>query len=170
MPGTPKTSPWRDEAVVDELRRLVLQKLTTALIADALYVKFRHPFTRNAVIGQMHKLGISTGLKGGKAAKNSAPTPRSVSRQHQRLGSPYFGTRTSVPVAKAVRATEAIVDPATQVSLFDHREGQCRWPVTEVQPISAFRYCGDRVADDACPYCAAHSRMSVTRYRPAEAA
>jgi len=42
--------------------------------------------------------------------------------------------------------------------------------VTEVQPISAFRYCGGPVVDDACPYCAAHWRMSVSKYQPAVAA
>jgi hypothetical protein len=177
MPGTPKTSPWRDEAVVDELRRLCRGKVTTALIADALYVKFGHPFSRNAVIGQMNKLKISNGIRArgqdwrangtGKPGPKRKPPGQSTS--HQWASSPLFGKRSSQPLPKPAAAPMGI-DPATQVSLFDHREGQCRWPVTEVQPISAFRYCGDRVADDACPYCAHHWRMSVTRYRRAEAA
>jgi hypothetical protein len=171
----PKDSPWI-EPVVDELRRLCRDKLSTGMIAAALSEKFGREFTRNAVCGQMSKLKISNGRKPSSwrstdmASKPREPKPRSMSRQHQRLGSPYFGTRATVPLPQAAKAIAAVIDPATQVSLFDHREGQCRWPVTEVQPIAQFRYCGGPVVDDACPYCEPHRRMSVTRYQPAEAA
>jgi hypothetical protein len=170
----PKDSPWA-EPVKAELKRLCRERMTTALIADALYVKFRHPFTRNAVIGQMHKLKISNGIKPrgqdwrANGTRKPGPKPRRQSSQHQWASSPHFGKRPSIPLPRAAMAP-AVIDPATQVSIFDHREGQCRWPVTEVLPISAFRYCGGPVMDDACPWCTAHWRMSRASYRPAVAA
>jgi hypothetical protein len=169
-----KTSPWTEPADA-ELRRLCGKKLSTRLISEGLYLKFSHDFSRNSIIGRMHRLKISNGIrpKGQDSRANGtgkpAPKPRGQSSQHQWASSPHFGKRPSIPLPRAAKAS-AVIDPATQVSIFDHVEGQCRWPVTEVQPISAFRYCGGPVMDDACPYCEPHRRMSSSKYQPAVAA
>jgi hypothetical protein len=151
MPGVPKTSPWTNH-VVAELKRLIAadiyRDMSATTLADKLSDKFDVLITRNAVISQMRRSKIK-----------SVRPPRGIASR-RKFAKPQ----------PTKRAKASAINPATQVSIFDHVEGQCRWPVAEVQPISQFRYCGGPVMDDACPYCAAHWRMSSSKNQPAVAA
>lgn len=64
-------------------------------------------------------------------------------------------------------------DLSHTMSIFDHREGQCRWIVAEAVPnIYALRYCGAPVAYPStsaqveASYCLCHLRMAISSYRP----
>ena|ERR1700730_8673635 len=52
------------------------------------------------------------------------------------------------------------------ISFFAIKDKLCRWPLTEVNPISDFRFCGAKCEG---VYCAYHTRRSIGRYA-AEAA
>jgi hypothetical protein len=174
-----KNSPWT-KPVVEELKRLCAESrrhasnpMTTATIADALYVKFRHPFSKNAVISQMRKLGITNGFQRNGWIGNRERASKPVARPDQPrwIRPPWSSVGTKKAPAKLAKASAAVLDPATHVGLLDHRDDQCRWPVDEVSRAAPFlTYCGGAVVAEGCPYCAAHWRMSVRKHQPAEAA
>ena len=56
----PKVSVWRDE-VTDTLRKLQAEGLSAAQIALHLNQAFDISVTRNAVIGKLHRMGLSSG-------------------------------------------------------------------------------------------------------------
>ena len=58
----PKVNVWRD-AVMDTLRKLQAEGLSAAQIALHLNQAFEISVTRNAVIGKMHRMGLSSGKK-----------------------------------------------------------------------------------------------------------
>lgn len=59
------------------------------------------------------------------------------------------------------RATaRQLVDLQEPVAFFDIRYGQCKWPLTEVVPISDFRFCG-RECLAGLSWCAEHARLAV---------
>jgi hypothetical protein len=56
----PKVSVWRDE-VIDTLRKLQPEGLSAAQIALQLNQAFGISVTRCAVIGKLHRMGLSSG-------------------------------------------------------------------------------------------------------------
>jgi len=52
------------------------------------------------------------------------------------------------------------------VGIFDVCWGDCRWPMTEVSPISDFRYCGAPVVDRC--WCSVHADVALQRTRRLE--
>lgn len=161
---------WTDERV-ELLRKLWLEGLSASRIAAEL----AGGVTRNAVIGKVHRLGLSGRIK--------APTAASA---RMRPGQkPQEGARSSVPqravtmpmrgntalalqpqtmAAPQMRGSGDVVPMAANVTIMDLRESMCRWPVGD--PSSAeFRYCGGKAPIGEGPYCAYHSRMA---YQPSQ--
>jgi GcrA cell cycle regulator len=141
---------WTDERVAT-LKKLWLEGLSASQIAKQL-----GGVTRNAVIGKVHRLGLSGRAAPSKPARpvfKAPPRPRpavAVSAPRR--------TEASRPVAPTpvARAPEA-PGSATVLTLGAH---MCKWPIGD--PGSAdFTFCGRR-AEGA--YCAEHSRLA---YQPA---
>jgi GcrA cell cycle regulator len=159
---------WTDERV-ELLRKLWMDGLSASQIAAEL----ANGITRNAVIGKVHRLGLSGRVK--CAAPSSAPRPRPSAPRPQRPAAP----RQSGPVirgatalalqpeafhAPAQRPVDEVVIPISErVTIMELREGMCRWPLGD-PATPDFRYCGGR-SDIGAPYCVAHSRMA---YQPAQ--
>ncbi|MBV9511746.1 MAG: GcrA cell cycle regulator [Caulobacteraceae bacterium] len=136
---------WSDDRVT-ALSKLWLDGLSASQIAKQL-----GGVTRNAVIGKVHRLGLS-----GRGA----------------LSAPSRPARISTPVARAPRRTSlvptrrpllpaVVVAPAEGPGLVDNLVSldahRCKWPIGD--PKSAdFSFCG-RPADGR--YCAGHERVGV---------
>jgi len=139
---------WTPERI-EQLRTCVVTGLTCSQIAAEIGV------TRNAVIGKIHRLGLSSGRPAGAPARSSPPRARhprvSTQRQLLRL---MCADGSRVPAA-----AEAIaVDSAQCCSLIDLAHGKCRWPVGD--PAAAdFVFCGNEVVA-GFSYCAGHARMA----------
>ena len=58
----PKVNVWRDD-VIETLRKLQAEALSAAQIALHLNHAFEISVTRNAVIGKLHRMGLSSGKK-----------------------------------------------------------------------------------------------------------
>ncbi len=159
-----------DAGMDAELSRLCAQKLSCAVMANAISAKFNIIITRNSVIGRMHRLKIANGRRptGRNRLKPRAAAPVAPKRK-QGVLHPSFGDRTSKPLPKPVEAP-VVISPKMHVSIFKHKDGQCRWPVTEVQPLSNFRMCGGKVMKTGCPYCEAHWRLAWVKYQKKVAA
>jgi GcrA cell cycle regulator len=140
---------WNPERV-EQLRNFVVAGLTCSQIAAEIGV------TRNAVIGKIHRLGLSPGRPAAAPARSCPPRgrpPRLPSRRRLlRLAAkaPFLGD--------GAAGQDACVESAQRCSLFELAQGKCRWPISD--PGAAdFAFCGnDAIA--GLSYCAGHARMA----------
>ncbi|KQP50266.1 GcrA cell cycle regulator [Methylobacterium sp. Leaf399] len=157
---------WTDERVA-LLRRLWEEGLSASQIATQLT-----GVTRNAVIGKVHRLGLSgrvksadTAIAGRKKATREAEVEIIV--EEATLPPPVEPIVVEAVVAAATLDVALPADPVTlavsrRVTIMDLREAMCRWPMGD--PTSTdFYYCGDR-AITGLPYCTHHAEIA---YQPA---
>jgi GcrA cell cycle regulator len=150
---------WTDERV-EELKKLWSEGLSASQIAKQL-----GGVTRNAVIGKVHRLGLS-----GRA------TPSRPARRTVKPSRPRTPAATTAPARAVARpapsatpaAAPAPVEPAVLPSgefatVLTLRESMCKWPIGDPSQ-SEFRFCG-RKADTGQAYCHAHSDMA---YQPSQ--
>src|SRR3569833_2227612 len=153
---------WSDDRV-EQLKKLWEAGLSASQIAAEL-----GNVTRNAVIGKVHRLGLSGRAK---SPATAAPRQRKAVRpaqQMMRVARPVSRGNTALAHAFEV---EVEADPVTfdnvvpmnqRRSLLELNEATCHWPVGD--PSSAdFFFCGGK-ALSGLPYCAQHSRVA---YQPA---
>jgi GcrA cell cycle regulator len=154
---------WTDERV-EQLRKMWLDGLSASQIANEL----AHGITRNAVIGKVHRLGLSGRVKSPAPAQT-----RPRARQPEDGKSPPSAPISHGNLAIAVEprsmpaprpAVEEVVIPMSErVSIMDLRESMCRWPLGD--PASPdFRYCGAKMQIGLGAYCSYHARIA---YQPA---
>ncbi len=144
---SPSHSPWTPE-LIEKLRNGVASGLTCSQIAAEIGV------TRNAVIGKIHRLGLSPG-RPAAPARSCPPRVRqprhSPQRQFLRL---MFAQAPGV----AGDEVEPAVENMQRCTLLELMPGKCRWPVGD--PCAAdFAYCGND-AVTGFSYCAGHARMA----------
>lgn len=173
---------WTDERV-EQLKKLWNQGLSASQIAAEL----NHGITRNAVIGKVHRLGLSGRAK---TPSSSAPRPRKVTRapshplghtMARAMGSASGGFSSARPSMRgnlALRATEApMIDPVAEfvvqpyedvvvpmserITIMELRESTCRWPYGDPS-TEEFRFCGAE-SPIGTPYCSFHSKVA---YQP----
>ena len=133
---------WTSERV-EQLRACVNAGLTCSEIALEIGV------TRNAVIGKIHRLGLSTGGK----PMVPAPRPRSTQR---RIVHAICAKPTEVP--EFAELDLGPVESGDRCSLLELAHGKCRWPINDPADED-FAFCGnDAVA--GMPYCTGHVRMA----------
>ena len=70
------------------------------------------------------------------------------------VGEPKRVERTARPFIRQI-----VERPASVVSLFDLRHGDCRWPFGDPGDDD-FGFCGQRVEREGSPYCACHRRIA----------
>ena len=161
---------WTDERV-ETLKKLWLDGLSASQIAKHL-----GGVTRNAVIGKVHRLGLSGRASPSQPVGAVFKAPRPARTPAAAIPAP----RRAAPVdptpavAPAQSASVQGVKPQTQaVALSPERGGatvltlgarMCKWPIGD--PSSEeFSFCGRRSSEDG-PYCAEHARVA---YQPHQA-
>jgi len=155
---------WNDERV-ELLTKLWAEGLSASQIAGRL-----GGVTRNAVIGKVHRLGLS-----GRAtsSRSSSPRPR---RAHvprpNRAPSLVFGTRGNLALKPSFEAeveplpapVEELVIPLNErASILTLKESMCKWPIGDPGEPE-FHFCG-RKSCASLPYCEHHARMA---YQPVQ--
>jgi GcrA cell cycle regulator len=160
---------WTDERV-ELLRKLWLDGLSASQIASEL----SNGITRNAVIGKVHRLGLSGRAK---APAQATPRPRPpkqirstpAPRQHAPIvrGNLAFALAPRIVEAQPqarVALEEVVIPMSERVTIMELRESMCRWPLGD--PASPeFRYCGSEAPIGEGPYCTYHARVA---YQPAQ--
>lgn len=138
---------WTDAAVALLKKLWADGDLSAALIAGRLGV------SRNAVLGKVHRLGLSNRRRTFRARPERAPRPPRLPRKPAAAQAPRGPGPSSRPVVEDV-------GPGLVVRLEDLPHHGCHWPIGD--PLSAeFRFCG-RAAPRA-PYCEGHRSVA---YRP----
>jgi GcrA cell cycle regulator len=147
---------WTDERV-DTLKKLWLDGLSASQIAKQL-----GGVTRNAVIGKVHRLGLS-----GRAAPSHPSRPAfKAPRAPRPISMPAPRARSIEPRNHAVAAPRPaapyveLPGTATVLTLGAH---MCKWPIGD-PALDNFTFCGRRAGDG--PYCHEHSQVA---YQPAQA-
>jgi GcrA cell cycle regulator len=138
---------WTD-ARVQALKRLWAEGFSAAETAARL-----GGVTRNAVIGKLHRLGLS-----GRRPTTPARRPRGEGPR------PARRTAVRAPRPAACAAPPAAPEAAGRVpDLLGLRPGLCRWPIGDPRS-SAFSFCGAGCGRLG-PYCPAHRRRAHVRRR-----
>ncbi len=136
---------WTDERV-EELKKLWAEGLSASQIARQL-----GGVTRNAVIGKVHRLGLS-----GRGSPSRSDRPKRIT-----MPKPQAKPVMTKPVVVEEPVVLANGDYATVMTVTD---SMCKWPIGDpTQPD--FRFCG-RPSKQGEPYCEGHARMA---FQPAQA-
>ena len=142
---------WTEERVAI-LKKLWLEGLSASQIAKQL-----GGVTRNAVIGKVHRLGLS-----GRATPSSPPRPVFKTPRAPRPASSSSSSLAPRRIAAAnpePLPSSYVEEPgsATVLTLGAH---MCKWPIGD--PASdGFTFCGKRINDGS--YCVEHARVA---YQP----
>jgi len=162
---------WTDDRV-ELLRQLWLDGKSASQISTQLGLGI----TRNAVIGKVHRLGLS-----GRAKSPSAALPRIRQKPSAASRAPISGRTAggggqivqgnnalalSIDAAVAARPIyheDVVVPMSLRVTIVDLKEAMCRWPLGDPSTPD-FRYCGIQSAASG-PYCLHHGRMA---YQPVQ--
>ncbi len=157
---------WTDERV-ELLRKLWNDGLSASQIAGEL----AEGITRNAVIGKVHRLGLSGRAKPAaatqrpRAPKTVRPAPTIRTPIPPIRGNLAFALTPRVePVPQTQMMAEVVVPLNEPVTIMELRESTCRWPLGD-PASSEFRYCGGEATIGAGPYCRFHARIA---YQPTQ--
>ncbi|HRE20899.1 MAG TPA: GcrA family cell cycle regulator [Rhabdaerophilum sp.] len=147
---------WDDNRI-EQLKKLWSEGLSASQIAAEL-----GGVTRNAVIGKVHRLGLSGRTKA-KPTAAARPRNKTVKTAVRTTTVSFRGNLAVVEMVDAVAVAEpvresVVIPMSRRVSIMELREGVCRWPLGD--PLQAdFAYCG---ADCGAgkTYCEAHARIA----------
>lgn len=149
---------WNDERV-ELLKKLWSEGLSASQIASRL-----GSVTRNAVIGKVHRLGLS-----GRATTSRMKTMRQRPRANpvKRLAKPRFANVGNSAVRNLFPADaepyvppaeELVIPPAERKCIQTLLENHCRWPIGDPQEAE-FHFCGKSKVT-GLPYCEFHARRA----------
>ncbi len=161
---------WTDERV-ELLKKLWNDGLSASQIAGEL-----GGVTRNAVIGKVHRLGLSGRAKAPASASAAARQRKPAPPRPNAPFAPAPAVRGNTALAPQARIqTEprpehkpepldpnVVVPFSERVTIMELRENMCRWPMGDPTHPD-FRFCGLKT-DTGVPYCGYHSRIA---YQPA---
>ncbi|MGZ3306518.1 MAG: GcrA family cell cycle regulator, partial [Asticcacaulis sp.] len=153
---------WTDERV-ETLKKLWQDGHSASQIAKQL-----GGVTRNAVIGKVHRLGLS-----GRAAPSTPTRPMYKPARPTRSVPPppvhAHSHASPAPHSPVLRREPVVARPPVTAPLVPYVETpgtatvltlgakMCKWPIGD--PTSeSFSFCGRR-ADDGTPYCVEHARV-----------
>ncbi len=166
---------WTDERV-EKLSKLWAEGLSASQIAAEL-----GGVTRNAVIGKVHRLGLSGRAKSNASTANkqrrkpAASTTRSTGgggggASHQRsrntttthaVGNAALKINPEVEAEVQMRtqaAEDVVVPISKKLTLMELTEDTCKWPTGDpTRP--GFSFCGHKSKEDK-PYCEYHSKSA----------
>ena len=142
---------WSDDRVEQ------LKKLWEAGLSAGQIVAELGNVTRNAVIGKVHRLGLSGHVKAGRPA--AGPTQQAIQRKIARRPrqQPHRDEAPGI-IEKFPAEAPEIAGPG--ISLLDLNDSNCHWPKGDWSD-AATEFCGAK-ALTGLPYCAAHSRIAYT--------
>lgn len=164
---------WTDERV-EILKRMWGEGQSASLIAKEL-----GGVTRNAVIGKVHRLGLSNRSSGPAkpeaAAPAPAPEPEAAAPEPEAAAAPAEETTPALPARKriipagqplppqpsanevspeALARVSEVEKKAKRLHLMELTERTCKWPVGD-PATEDFWFCG-LPAEPGKPYCEAH--------------
>jgi GcrA cell cycle regulator len=158
---------WTDELVA-ELRKL--QPNYSAGQITAMFNAKGHPFTRNAIIGKIHRLKLPAKdkqlrpppqIRVAGAPRKPGPEPLWVNRPKSTPPKPISDGPAATPIPFVPR----VVDTGPlHLTFSELTAATCKYECTQSRTPSEFRFCG-KPSQEGKPYCEAH--CLVTHVKPA---
>lgn len=149
---------WTDERV-ELLKKLWGEGLSASQIAGRL-----GSVTRNAVIGKVHRLGLS-GRATTSRMKSHRPRPRMAAKRvatkggrFAPVGNPAFRALYTEVEAYQAPAEELVIPMNERKYIQTLTECSCRWPIGDPQAAD-FHFCGKNKVP-GLPYCEFHARRA----------
>jgi GcrA cell cycle regulator len=155
---------WTDERV-ELLKKLWSEGLSASQIAGRL-----GSVTRNAVIGKVHRLGLSgrattSRMKTHRPRTRLANPKRPVKPRFAQVGNPAVRALYTMDAEAYVPPAEELVIPlAERKTIQTLTECSCRWPIGDPQ-TPEFHFCG-RTKVPLLPYCEVHARRAFQPAAP----
>ncbi|MDR3498831.1 MAG: GcrA family cell cycle regulator [Parvibaculum sp.] len=153
---------WTDERV-EMLKKLWGDGLSASQVAKQL-----GGVTRNAVIGKVHRLGLSGRATPSRPARPRPQTTRTLmrGRPDPLVAERHEAARAEVEAvrAEAVRPEAQMLEPAERATVLTLTEHTCKWPIGD-PGRPGFHFCG-RGADSNAPYCTEHARLAYQPVQP----
>ena len=143
---------WTDERV-ELLKKLWQDGLSASQIAKQL-----GGVTRNAVIGKVHRLGLSGRATPSKPQRTVFKAPRPTRPISAQPSAPRRIAEPALHAPTPVRYVDEAPGMATVLTLQAH---MCKWPIGD-PALDNFTFCGRRSEENG-PYC--HEHASVA-YQP----
>jgi GcrA cell cycle regulator len=150
-------------AVVARLTQLWKEGDSASVIAKKLAAENLGAFTRNAIIGKVHRLGLAGRATPSRPAKRMVRVrPQiTVARRTRKMLAPP-----SQPMPAIMENLPPLVDDAgapVAASVLALGPCQCRYPIGDPRG-AGFGFCARQVAPDehngGVPYCAVHQRLT----------
>jgi GcrA cell cycle regulator len=141
---------WTDERV-ETLKKLWLDGLSASQIAKQL-----GGVTRNAVIGKVHRLGLS-----GRATPSQPQRPVFKTPRAPRPAIAAAPRRPAEPALPAAPAPAFYVEEPGSATVLTLGAHMCKWPIGDPS-TDGFTFCGRRSEREG-PYCVEHARVA---YQP----
>ena len=155
---------WTEERV-ELLKQLGAEGLSASQIAAQL-----GGVTRNAVIGKVHRLGLSGRAKpassGPRRRKVRTSSPHRPATRHFVSGNTALNTHAHPAprrLPSPVPIEDIVVPISLNISLMALTDQMCKWPIGD-PGADGFHFCGHRNWG-GMPYCEYHSRVA---YQPPE--
>ncbi|CAD5276878.1 conserved hypothetical protein [Bosea sp. 62] len=155
--------PWPAQMIAEARRLWEVEGYSASQVAQALDRDHRFATSRSAICGLAHRQGWSAR----KLQLNRVSAPKK--ERVVRLVAPRTKPAPLPKLTLVPSPSPPVPTPIERqgVSFFDHREGQCRWPLWSLgTPFEAKRFCGEP-APGPGPYCAYCRTLS---YEPARSA
>jgi len=166
-----KQNTWTEERV-EQLKRLWLEGLSASQVA----AKLGDGITRNAVIGKLHRLGLSgrgspTRVSRPRTRRPRKPSaPRKVSARSSSDGAGSSSSGRAGGAARPASRPEVIPEPillenipqSERIGILDLTEHTCRWPLGD-PGTEDFCFCA-KTPQAGTPYCDYHASLA---YQPA---
>jgi len=148
---------WTDERV-ETLKKLWLDGLSASQIAKQL-----GGVTRNAVIGKVHRLGLSGRATPSQPQRPTFKAPRAPRPAISAAPAPRRAIEPAIHQAQQPLPALTAEEPgtATVLTLGAH---MCKWPIGDPS-TDGFTFCGRRSGGEG-PYCNEHARIA---YQPQQA-
>jgi len=149
---------WNDERV-ELLKKLWGEGLSASQIAGRI-----GSVTRNAVIGKVHRLGLSgrattTRMKSHRPRTRPVPAKRApVKPSYTNVGNTALQRLYREAEPYVAPAEELVIPVAERRSIQSLEECSCRWPIGDPQD-SDFHFCGKNKVP-GLPYCEFHARRA----------
>jgi GcrA cell cycle regulator len=149
---------WTDERV-ELLKKLWSDGLSASQIAAEL-----GGITRNAVIGKVHRLGLSGRAK---SPSSTAPRQRKARAPSHMMRMPRSNIRGNTALAYELEAEaepemiDNVIPIGQRRTILELTEETCRWPIGDPGSTEFF-FCGGQTVT-GLPYCSHHSRVA---YQP----
>lgn len=161
---------WTNERV-ELLKKLWSEGLSASQIAGEL-----GGVTRNAVIGKVHRLGLSGRAKTSSSsakprrprstAGSSGGSPKRSPQQPQSIGATALKADMAPAPSAAIKpdlepVPEMVIPISERATILTLTEQTCKWPIGD-PATDDFYFCG-RQSETGVPYCAYHCKVA---YQP----